>query len=145
MVKGSKKQVKPCSVVGCERPSVARGLCGGHLQRLAIHGDVRPHIKLGDKRGSLNPRWQGGIKKVSENRTQTYSPDHPLSRNGYVLTYRLVAEKKLGRFLTETEVVHHINGDVTDNSPDNLEVMTQAEHASRHSPDRKRNSYGQYI
>lgn len=51
---------------------------------------------------------------------------------GYIREHRLVMERKLGRFLDPGEVVHHINHDKLDNRPENLEVMTLAEHTSSH-------------
>ncbi|WP_243259146.1 HNH endonuclease signature motif containing protein [Clostridium sp. 'deep sea'] len=48
--------------------------------------------------------------------------------------HRVVAEKKLGRKLRKGEVVHHIDGDKLNNSPDNLMVFSsQEEHAAWHS------------
>lgn len=47
--------------------------------------------------------------------------------------HRVEAEKKIGRPLVKGEIVHHINGDSLDNRPENLAIMTQAEHASLHS------------
>lgn len=57
-----------------------------------------------------------------------------LDENGYLrfrdsgkLVHRWVAEKKLGRKLKAKEVVHHINGVKTDNSPENLQVFPNQE------------------
>ncbi len=39
-------------------------------------------------------------------------------------------------------IVHHINGNKTDNRPENLEVMTQSEHCSQHQVEMKEAQYG---
>lgn len=46
--------------------------------------------------------------------------------------HRIVAEQTLGRPLRKGEVVHHKDEDKHNNSPDNLEVLSQAEHMQRH-------------
>lgn len=50
--------------------------------------------------------------------------------------HRVVAEKKIGRKLQKGEVVHHIDGDKTNNHPNNLQVMTNSEHARLHAEER---------
>lgn len=58
---------------------------------------------------------------------------HPNSgKDGYVYEHRFMMEKTLGRFLLPDEVVHHKNGDPTDNRLENLELMTDGDHSSRH-------------
>ncbi len=47
--------------------------------------------------------------------------------------HRIVAEEKIGRKLKKGEVVHHIDGNKQNNTPDNLMVFSsQAEHARWH-------------
>ena len=42
--------------------------------------------------------------------------------------HRWVAEQKLGRPLSSDEVVHHVDHDKLNNDPDNLVVLSRAEH-----------------
>ena len=49
-----------------------------------------------------------------------------------VLEHRYLMEQQLGRKLDTKEHVHHINGDKLDNTLENLEVMTIAEHNRHH-------------
>jgi hypothetical protein len=51
--------------------------------------------------------------------------------------HRLIMEEQLGRKLHRNEVVHHIDGNRWNNSPDNLCVMTRSEHARLHTKGRK--------
>lgn len=63
-----------------------------------------------------------------------HKPEHPgADAKGYVREHILVAEAVLGRFLTAHEVVHHKDGDKTNNKPENLEVMSRREHAGHHA------------
>lgn len=46
--------------------------------------------------------------------------------------HRRVAEEKAGRPLQFEDVVHHIDGDIHNNDPSNLEIITRAEHMRKH-------------
>lgn len=61
-------------------------------------------------------------------------PEHPKARSdGYVYIHQLQAEKKLGRKLNESEVVHHIDEDKHNNAEENLIVFkTNSDHIAFH-------------
>ena len=59
---------------------------------------------------------------------------HPRAdKDGFVYTHILVAEKKIGRFLSDDECVHHVDKNKRNNKPENLMVFkTQKDHALYH-------------
>ena len=52
---------------------------------------------------------------------------------GYQFEYRGIMERVLGRKLTRDEVVHHKDGDKTNNDIANLEVMLRGTHVRLHN------------
>lgn len=67
-----------------------------------------------------------------------YCPEHPRALSGtgykgYVYLHILVAEKILGRPLLEQEVVHHLDGDPSNNAPENLLVLLSSQHNKLHA------------
>lgn len=93
-------------------------------------------FKKGDKRitGTNNWNWKGGIRKCLKGYVWLYRPKHPLcQKNNYVKRSRIIMEKHLGRYLTPTEVVHHINGIKHDDRIANLELfLNHSKHAKFH-------------
>jgi hypothetical protein len=87
-------------------------------------------------------RKQNGRKITQEGYVKIFSPDHPFKdANQYVYEHRLVMEKKLGRYLTKEEVVHHIDGDKLNNNIENLELFESAQsHKAFHKKIDKENT-----
>lgn len=95
--------------------------------------------------GERNPNWKDGMIALADGRMAIYAPGHPgavLFGGTHILAYRLVAENSLGRCLSPDEIVHHINGDCTDDRPENLQVMSQADHARLELQFRTRDAMG---
>jgi hypothetical protein len=75
-----------------------------------------------------HPAWKGGeYRSKREGCEYKYLGDRK-----YIAKYRQVAEKALGRRLKQCEVVHHINGDNTDNRNENLLICGAGYHKWLH-------------
>ena len=62
-------------------------------------------------------------------------PEHPNAyADGFVPQHRLVLERSLGRLLKPSEHVHHINGVVSDNRIENLQLVSPKKHGVIHAP-----------
>ena len=84
------------------------------------------------QRGKESPKWKGGINKSgSYLRLRLFPKDkyYPMTNSqGFVPEHRLVMAKHLGRLLTNTEIVHHINMNKKDNQIGNLQLIKKGEH-----------------
>lgn len=78
--------------------------------------------------GKKHWNWNGGRKKLSDY-IYIQCKRHPNAiAYGYMAEHRLVMEKKIGRYLTANEEVHHKNGIKTDNRIENLEIVVKEKH-----------------
>jgi len=89
------------------------------------HGHNNPQLHI---KGETNSNWKSG-KSIRAGYVITRVYDY---KHRYMKEHRYVMEQYLGRKLKDNEVVHHINGDKTDNRIENLEVMTWSEHCTHH-------------
>lgn len=66
-----------------------------------------------------------------------FIPDHPKAMKsdnwvGYVYEHIVVVEKDLGRELTNEEIVHHLDGNRSNNRIENLLVLSRGQHGRLH-------------
>jgi hypothetical protein len=71
-------------------------------------------------------------KEMSEPITYKDENGYLRFKNTNKLYHRWVKEKEIGRRLIKGEIVHHKNGNIEDNRPENLELLTAKEHFKRH-------------
>ena len=97
-----------------------RGMTGKHLA-----GRVGPRANA----------WKGGRRVGPYGYVYVWvGLDHPLANSrGYATEHRLVMSASLSRPLTRSEIVHHLNGDKTDNRLDNLELSDRRSHPTKHT------------
>lgn len=96
--------------------------------------------KTGQAVGPLSSQWKGGrylskgyaFVMVDLLPAETQALVRQMVKGRYVAEHRAVGAALAGRPLTVDDVVHHINGEKTDNRPENLAVTPRADHTREH-------------
>lgn len=133
----NRKNLEYCSLFECPR-------CGSHVIRPTGEGNrltacSQSCSQLGIRRG---PYKESVIISGYE---YIYMPEHPNAmKSGYIGKHRLVLENKLGRYLMDGEIAHHVNEDKLDNSPENIELMSFSEHSRLHAKEKVR-KHGRFV
>ena len=117
-----------CGAILARFPSHIKGLkfgtfcdrhCLGKFRTAKLVGEYAANYKSGSRRSRQYIEVEAGW--------------HPgANQKGYISLHRLVYEARAGCFLASDQVVHHKDGNPRNNHWDNLEAMTQAEHAREH-------------
>ncbi len=115
--------VKLCEC-GCGQPVGFAQSSNKH--RGMIKGQPNRFIFGHSSKGANNPHWNGGRYQDVDGRWHVDLPD-----GRRMLEHRYIMEQMLGRPLLPTEVVHHKDGDHSNNDPDNLQLAaSQGEHTA---------------
>ncbi len=114
--------------VGTNRESVRKYLLKRYTpkQKRAI---VLRNFK--QPKGQDSPNWKGGREVTKSGYIRLW-----ISKDRRVMEHRYVMEQHLGRRLDRDEVVHHINGNNSDNRIANLHLTTFAEDIRQHNLER---------
>jgi len=89
----------------------------------------RENHPLWGKRGEDAGHWKGGKRHLDSGYINIYQPNHPHAYgNHYIREHRLVMEQYLGRYLEPNELVHHKDGNKTNNNISNLYLTTRKKH-----------------
>ena len=136
-----------CCIVTCQQPMHCRALCKSHHHRRVVYKNLKPDVKIQTDHkfyGERNPKWRGGQTTDGHGRVLVRSIGHPYANDwGYIYRYRIRMEKKLGRFLRSEEIVHHKDGNCSNDKLSNLEICDSSLHSKIHYQTRKINKLGQ--
>ncbi len=109
--------MKPCTIKNCSSPYLAKGYCNKHYIRVKHFGNPYFNTRRDNGQGTFHK----GYKLIRINGKQ-------------VAEHRYIMEQHLGRKLLPfpKEIVHHKNGNKSDNRIKNLELKTCGQHTTDH-------------
>lgn len=124
---------QPMKLCECGCGEAAPIATGTDATRGYVKGKPRRFInghQMRAREGARNNRYNSGLHIPPDGRAIVCGRDGSLSPFA-----RVLMEAHVSRELTSNEVVHHVNGDRSDDRIENLQVLTRAEHLALHRPE----------
>ena len=150
-----RRDVRDLSGMGASgRRKYCSAKCRGRAQTVRLNRTGKRHTAASRAKMGTNPatrerssQWKGGRYQNGDGywfvMIELLPPEmqalaRQMTKGLYIQEHRIVAAATIGRPVTKGEVVHHINGEKTDNRPENLIVTTRANHSQEHREIEKR-------
>lgn len=108
--------------------------------RLKIQKDSQAASEIRSKacEGKASGNFKGYRRKSTKGYVVLYRPgEEGTDKNGMIMEHRYIMAQKIGRPITPSEVVNHINGIKNDNRIENLRLMDFGEHSTHHNLERR--------
>lgn len=109
------------------------GVCAACIRKYFVRYGIDRRVKYEHFTASHRGAYEGKKRYLSCGYVAVYMPSHP--RAGVrkcVYEHDLVMEEHIGRYLNPGEVVHHIDGNKSNNDISNLMLLTNEEHVRLH-------------
>ena len=105
------------------------------VRKYFVKYGIKRRSKTDTLKSETNPNWKGGKRTKSDTGyIEIYSPNHPnANKRNCVYEHQLIMEKHIGRYIRKGEVVHHIDGNKSNNDINNLMLLTNSDHIKLHA------------
>lgn len=124
-------ETKPCNY--CKKnftnyKSNYRKFCSNKCRHDFKKGKLPEQLKrtLGHLKGNKHPNWKGG-KFIDTNGyvwVRLPNESYKTMQKPYIYEHRIIMEQHLGREIKKGEIIHHLNGNRSDNKLENLRLVS---------------------
>ena len=104
----------------------------GNLVKINRKTNYNEYVYRRSYSGKNNPNWRNGYKKVNGYIRVLKRDHHFVGKDGRVLLHRLLYEEYHKCCLLPWGKIDHLDGNIQNNSIENLELKSQSRHIIRH-------------